>query len=92
MDYSFARLHCLWNSTGENTAVGSCCPFPGDLPNPGIELWSPALQADSLPSEPLGKPPVSKRQPKCAFMPLNTLQVLFCFYINKNLHDYLFKG
>ena len=31
-------------------------PFPGDLPNPRIELRSPALQADSLPSEPLGKP------------------------------------
>ena len=31
-------------------------PFPwGDLPNPGIELWSPALQADALPSEPPGK-------------------------------------
>ena len=27
-------------------------PFPGDLPNPGIELGFPALQADSLPSEP----------------------------------------
>ena len=28
-------------------------PFlsPGDLPNPGIKPWSPALQADSLPSE-----------------------------------------
>ena len=26
----------------------------GDLPNPGIEPWSPALQADSLPSEPQG--------------------------------------
>ena len=25
---------------------------PGGLPNPGIELWSPVLQADSLPSEP----------------------------------------
>ena len=25
---------------------------PEDLPNPGIEPWSPALQADSLPSEP----------------------------------------
>ena len=25
-------------------------PFPGDLPNPWIELWSPALQADILPS------------------------------------------
>ena len=30
-------------------------PSPGDLPDPGIELWSPALQADSSPSEPPGK-------------------------------------
>ena len=31
-------------------------PFspPGDLPNPGIESRSPALQADALPSEPPG--------------------------------------
>ena len=28
----------------------------GDLPDPGIEPESPALQADSLPSEPPGKP------------------------------------
>ena len=29
-------------------------PFPssGDLPNPGIEPGSPALQTDTLPSEP----------------------------------------
>ena len=27
-------------------------PSPGDLPNPGIEHGSPALQADTLPSEP----------------------------------------
>ena len=31
-------------------------PPPGDLPNPGIEPRSPALQADSLPSETPGKP------------------------------------
>ena len=31
-------------------------PSPGDLPDPGIELWSLALQADSLPSEPPTKP------------------------------------
>ena len=31
-------------------------PFPGDLPNPGIKARSPALQADSLPAEPQGKP------------------------------------
>ena len=30
-------------------------PSPGDLPNPGIKPRSPALQADSLLSEPLGK-------------------------------------
>ena len=27
-------------------------PSPGDLPNPGIEPWSPALEADALTSEP----------------------------------------
>ena len=32
------------------------CPAPGDLPNPGIEPRFPALQVDSLPSEPPGKP------------------------------------
>ena len=31
-------------------------PSPGDLPDPGIERRPPALQADSLPSEPPGNP------------------------------------
>ena len=31
-------------------------PSPGDLPDPGIEPRSPALQADALTSEPPGKP------------------------------------
>ena len=30
-------------------------PSPGDLPDPGIEPWSPAFQADTLTSEPPGK-------------------------------------
>ena len=37
---------------------GLPCPFPGDLPSPGIEPASPvspALQVDSLPAEPSGK-------------------------------------
>ena len=36
-------------------------PFPsqGDLPKPGIEPWSPALQADSLPTELQGSPCLS---------------------------------
>ena len=42
--------------------TGLPCPPPGNLPNPGIEpapnhaFCAPALQADSLPAEPLGKP------------------------------------
>ena len=31
-------------------------PFPGDLPDPGIEPGSPALEAEALTSEPPGKP------------------------------------
>ena len=31
-------------------------PSPGDPPDPGIKPGSPALQTDSLPSEPSGKP------------------------------------
>ena len=33
-------------------------PSPGDLPDPGIELRSPALWADALTSEPSGKPDI----------------------------------
>ena len=35
---------------------GLAFPSQGDLPHPGIELRSSAFQADSLPSEPPGKP------------------------------------
>ena len=31
-------------------------PFSRDLPDPGVKPGCPALQADSLPSEPPGKP------------------------------------
>ena len=35
---------------------GLPCPSPGDLPNPGTEPRSSALQVDSLPAELPGKP------------------------------------
>ena len=43
----FSRQEC-WS--------GLPFPSPGDLPHPGIEPRSPALQADALTSEPPGKP------------------------------------
>ena len=48
-------LYTPWNSPGQNTGVGSLFPSPGDLPNSGIKLRSPALQEDSLPAKPPGK-------------------------------------
>ena len=43
------------DSPGKNTGGGWLCSPPGDLPNPGIEPRSPALKADSLPTEPQGR-------------------------------------
>ena len=41
---------------GQEYWSGLPFPPPGDLPDPGTEPRSVALQADSLPSEPPGKP------------------------------------
>ena len=43
----FSRQEC-WS--------GLPFPSPGDLPDPGIKPGSPSLQADALPSEPVGCP------------------------------------
>ena len=46
LSMGFSRQEC-WS--------GLPFPSPGDLPNPGIDPRSPALQADALLSEPPGK-------------------------------------
>ena len=66
---------------GKNTGVGCYFPPPGDHPHPGIEPnspGSPALQAESLPAEALGKPCVEislALSPECHFLtyPCNLL-------------------
>ena len=57
-------LYNSWNFPGENTGEGSLSLSPADLPNPGIEQGSPALQADSLPTELSGKPLCGLRNPR----------------------------
>ena len=55
-------MHCQWillpaEPQGKPKYwSGQPIPSPVDLPNPGIELGSSALQADSLPTELSGKP------------------------------------
>ena len=46
---------CPWGFSRQGYWSGLPCPPPGDLPDPGIELGSPALHADSLPAELPGK-------------------------------------
>ena len=45
------RLLCPWEFYKQEYWSGLPCSPPRDLPTPGIERRSPALQEDSLPSE-----------------------------------------
>ena len=45
-------------------------PSPGDLPDPETKPRSPTLQADSLPSEPPGKPRNWVKSSKLEVLPL----------------------
>ena len=64
---------------------GLLCPPPGDRPNLGIEPWS-ALQANSLTSEPPGKPNdsryVSIKTTSCEFT--QTSKILQIYYEGNN--------
>ena len=51
-----ARLLCSWGFSRQEYWSGLPFPSSGDLSNPGIKPKSPALQADSLSSEPARKP------------------------------------
>ena len=49
-------VFCPWSFSRQEYCSGLSCPPPGNLPNPGIEHRSSALQADSLSSKLPGKP------------------------------------
>ena len=55
MDYAYQAPPSMEFSRQEHWS-GLPFPSPEDLPDPGIEPGSPALQADTLTSEPPGKP------------------------------------
>ena len=58
------RLLCAWGLSRQEYWSGLPYPPPGDLPNPEIEPRPPTLQADSLLSEPPGKPYKGVRKSK----------------------------
>ena len=64
------------------------CPSPGDLSNPGIEPRSPALQADTLPSEPQES---SVSHPKWLSPHINLPEVTFLVIIPLEKKQYYFQ-
>ena len=63
---------------------GLSFPSPRDLPNPGTEPGSPALQADSLSSEPQGKPMMSLYAYDIIIQKLEYIIYLRYYTIHKN--------
>ena len=61
IDFSPTGSSVRGNSPGQEYWSGLPCHPLGDLPKPGMEPRSPALQADSLLSEPPGKPILKKK-------------------------------
>ena len=71
------RLLCPWGLSRQEYWSGSPCLPPRDLSNPGIEPWSPVLQADSLPADLPGKPSSTWLGPhKCCLF----LYQVVCYY------------
>ena len=79
---------------------GQSFPSSGDLPNSGIKPASPALQADSLPSEPPGKPNEIKvmhcwegyQRSDMPFLFLKLQSIMMSTFITDNInHDHVNK-
>ena len=76
-----ARLLCPWGFSRQEQWSALQFPFPGDLPDPGVKPRSPALQADSLPSEPhiqIGSQ-IKKKEKKYSFSAFCLHQEFFKF-------------
>ena len=80
---SWTVAHQVPLSTGFFRQDWSGLPFPspGDLPDRGIKLGSPALQADSLPSEPLGKPCCTVLLYFSRYSTIRLKMSIFVFYV-----------
>ena len=98
MDYSpGSSIH--GDSPHKNNWSGLSCPSPGDLLNPGIELRSPALQVDSLPSEPQRKPAIAYCDNICQmfhfpsksqiFYPKISVGNLFGYFVRTDINKHM---
>ena len=72
---------------------GLTFPLPGDFPDTGIEPRSPALQADSLLSEPAGEPRPPVTSPHMFFVTnYNKQKLMVLSDSNSNNNYYYYHG
>ena len=69
MDYIACQAPVSMEFSRQEYWNGLPLPSPGDLPDLGIEPWSPVLQANSLPSETPGKSRICLQCGKPGFSP-----------------------
>ena len=65
--------------------------LPGDLPDPGIKLWSPALQADSLLSEPPRKPMWIYMHPYICMHPVYMCMYYICMKSKNGIQGWYWR-
>ena len=75
-------LFSPWEFSRQEYWSGLPYQTPGDLLNPGIELRSPALQVDPLPSEPPGKAKIEYISGQMKFEVVETFQLRVCLRNN----------
>ena len=68
---TFCELTPWTSSRGQITGGGRFFTSPADLPNPRIELGSPALQADLVPTELSGEGDGTPLQYSCLENPMD---------------------
>ena len=69
--------------SGQEYWSGLPFPSPGDIPDPGTEPRSPALQADALPSGLLGEIKHMKRCDDTNVLWLPTMNVILLVFLSK---------
>ena len=70
-------------------SIGLPFPSPGNLPDAGIEPGSPALEADTLTSEPPGKPVHQKQLPNSGVCAEDTASRSACGRVSGNFKLFL---
>ena len=84
-----ARLLFPWDFPGKNTGVG-CHFLPGNLPDPGIELLSPALAGRFLTAEPPGRQIQQKKEKKEPII-FDSVVLLLQIYFRKIFSNKIFE-